>query len=52
MMYKVTFSKNAQRQFFELEDKIQERVISVIKRIQIQPHHFCKQMVGSRSYRL
>lgn len=46
-MYSVEFSKNAEEQFSKLSKEIQSRIIDVLERIKIRPHHFAKRMSGS-----
>lgn len=46
-MYSVEFSHTAEKQFLNLEKNIQERVINVLERIKIRPHHFVKRKEGT-----
>ncbi len=51
-MYQIIFTKKAENQLLAVEGMVQERIVSVIRRIQIQPHHFCKKLSNSEVYRL
>jgi len=46
-MYSVEFSETAEKQFSKLERSIQERIVSVMERIRINPHHFIKRKQGT-----
>ena len=52
-MYDIIFSPLAQKKFGKLTKKMQERIISSLKRIRIRPESFVKKLVGYDSlYRL
>ena len=51
-MYQIEFSKLAESQLNKLEQNMQERIIDVLERIKIRPHHFVNRLVGSPYYRL
>jgi len=46
-MYSVDFSETAEKNFNKFERNIQERVISVMERIRINPYHFIKRKQGT-----
>ena len=46
-MYKIEFSKKAEEQFDKLHLNIQGRIINVLERIKIRPHHFIKRKQGT-----
>ncbi|MBI2629605.1 type II toxin-antitoxin system RelE/ParE family toxin [Candidatus Pacearchaeota archaeon] len=46
-MYAVQFSQTAEKQFYLLEDSIQERIFDVLERIKIRPFHFIKRKEGT-----
>lgn len=46
-MYSVEFSQTAERQFYKLEENIQNRIISVFDRIKVRPFHFIKRKQGT-----
>ena len=46
-MYNIEFSQTTEKQFYKLEKNIQERIISVLERIQIRPFHFVKRKQGT-----
>lgn len=45
-MYKIEFSKIAEKQFYKLETDIQARVTSTLERIRIRPYPYVKRLVG------
>ena len=49
-MYSVEFSETAEKQFNKLETNIKERVVSVMERIKIKPHHFIKRKEGTEYF--
>ncbi len=51
-MYSVEFSKKAEEQFFKLPKEMQCRIIDVLDRIKIRPHHFVKRLSGEPYFRL
>lgn len=51
-MYEVKFSTCAEKQFLSLDRKMQERIVSVLKRIRIRPFSFVKRLSGNPYYRL
>ncbi|MCX6749019.1 MAG: type II toxin-antitoxin system RelE/ParE family toxin [Candidatus Pacearchaeota archaeon] len=46
-MYSVEFSQTAEKQLYDLEKTIQERIIEVLERIKIRPFHFIKRKQNS-----
>jgi len=46
-MYYIEFSQTAEKQFFKLEENIQERIINVLERIKARPYHFVKRKEGT-----
>ena len=46
-MYSIEFSQTAEKQFFNLEENIQERIINVLERIKARPYHFVKRKEGT-----
>lgn len=51
-MYKVEFSKDAEKQFFKLEKNLQERIVSTLERCQARPYAHVKKLVGNDYHRL
>ncbi len=51
-MYNLIFSDNFKKQLKKLEKDIQKRIISVLERSRIRPHHFFIRLVGERAYKL
>lgn len=51
-MYSVEFSKNAEEQFSKLPREMQSRIIDVLERIKIRPHHFVKRYEGTPYFRI
>ncbi len=51
-MYKIEFSKCAEKQFDKLEIDIQDRILKALERMSIRPYHFIDRLVGSQNYRL
>ena len=51
-MYDVLFTNKAERQLKKLENKMQERIISVLERSRIRPEAHFQKLVGEDVYRL
>ncbi|MEK6845082.1 MAG: type II toxin-antitoxin system RelE/ParE family toxin [Nanoarchaeota archaeon] len=51
-MYSFLFNPFAEKQFKKLNKELQRRILEVLGRIKIRPHHFVKRLVGSSYYRL
>ena len=51
-MYEIIFTDKAKKQFFKLENHIQERIGSVLGRVKIRPEHFLEKLVGEASYKI
>jgi len=51
-MYKIEFTKSAQKQFDKLAYDIQERIVSVLERVQVRPEAYFERLVGEKSYKL
>ena len=51
-MYRVDFSKKADKQFEKLPLLIQGRIIDNLDRIRIRPHSFVKTLIGTPYFRL
>lgn len=51
-MYSIEFSKKAEEQLLNLPKEIQLRIIDVLERIKIRPHHFVKRLSGTNYFRL
>ena len=51
-MYDIEFSQNAEKQFFKLNRKIQERIVSVLERIRVRPFPHVKKLIGCPYFRL
>lgn len=51
-MYSFIFSPFAEKQFKKLDREFQKRILEVLERIRIRPHHFVKRLVGSPYFRL
>lgn len=49
-MYSVEFSETAEKQFNKLEKNTEERIISVLERIKINPYHFIKRKQGTNYF--
>ena len=50
-MYKVEFSKQAEKQFDKLDFEIQGRILNVLERMKIRPYSFVKRRVGTPYFR-
>ncbi len=51
-MYDIIISDTAKKAFLNLEKEIQDRIVAVLERIQLQPHHYCIRLTGSNAYKL
>lgn len=51
-MFKVEFSKLAEKQFDKLDTILQDRIINSLDRIKLNPHHFVLRLVNSPYSRL
>ncbi|NYZ74293.1 type II toxin-antitoxin system RelE/ParE family toxin [Candidatus Micrarchaeota archaeon] len=51
-MYSIGFVESARKEFRQLSDDDQRRVIAVLERIRVRPHSFTLRLSGSRAYRL
>ncbi|MDP2672440.1 MAG: type II toxin-antitoxin system RelE/ParE family toxin [Nanoarchaeota archaeon] len=51
-MYSIIFSPLAEKQLKKLDKELQRRILDVLDRIRIRPHHFVKRLVGSPYFRL
>ena len=51
-MYNVEFSKTSERQFYKLEIKIQERIVSGLERCRFRPYVYVKKLVNSPYFSL
>ena len=51
-MYSIIFNPFAEKQLKKLENNLQRRILDVLNRIRIRPHHFIKRLVGSPYFRL
>lgn len=51
-MYEVVFTDSAKKELFALDPETQTRIIQVLERICIRPHHFVLRLSGSKAYRL
>lgn len=51
-MYEIIFSKKAEKQFFKLEKKIQDRIEKVLDRIKIRPESYLVKLVDDPGYKL
>jgi len=51
-MYSLIFNPFAEKQLKKLENNLQKRILDVLNRIRIRPHHFVKHLVGSPYFRL
>jgi mRNA interferase RelE/StbE len=51
-MFRIEFSKTAQKQLYKLNKDIQIRIISTLKRIRIRPYPHVKKLVGCPHFRL
>jgi mRNA interferase RelE/StbE len=52
MVYEIVFSHSAEIQLKKLDLAIQDRIIKVLERIKIRPHHFVEKLVGEAGYKL
>lgn len=50
-MYKIEFSRKAEKQFDKLSIDIQGRIINTLERLKIRPYHFVKRIIGSSYFR-
>lgn len=46
-MYKIEFSKIAEKQLSKLNIDVQKRIINSLERIKIRPYHFAKRKEGT-----
>ena len=51
-MYSILFNPLAEKQLKKLDNNLQRRILDVLNRIRIRPHHFVKRLVGSTYFRL
>ncbi len=51
-MYSIIFNPFAEKQLKKLDNDLQKRILDVLERIRIRPHHFVKRLVGSPYFRL
>ena len=51
-MYSIIFNPFAEKQLKKLENNLQRRILDVLNRIRIRPHHFVKRLIGSPYFRL
>ena len=51
-MYSIIFNPFAEKQLKKLDNNLQRRILDVLNRIRIRPHHFVKRLVGSPYFRL
>ena len=51
-MYSIIFNPFAEKQLKKLDNNLQIRILDVLNRIRIRPHHFVKRLVGSPYFRL
>ncbi len=51
-MYSIIFNPFAEKQLKKLDNNLQRRILDVLNRIRIRPHHFIKRLVGSPYFRL
>ena len=51
-MWKIEFSKIAEKQFEKLPLNIQCRVLNSLERIKLRPHKFVKTLIGTKYFRL
>jgi mRNA interferase RelE/StbE len=49
-MYSIEFSKTAEKQLCKLNTELQKRIIKILERIKIRPHHFIKRKQGTPYY--
>ena len=50
-MYKVEFSKKAEKQFDKLNLNVQGRILAVLERLKVRPHSRVKKIVGNHYLR-
>jgi mRNA interferase RelE/StbE len=51
-IFNIVFTKKAEDQLKKLPKNIQIRVISVLKRISINPHNYVRRVVGTNFFRV
>ena len=51
-MYSIIFNPFAEKQLKKLDNNLQRRILDVLNRIRIRPHHFVKRLIGSPYFRL
>ena len=50
-MYKIEFSKLAEKQLYKLETNLQIRIINALERIRIRPESYVTKLVGEQGYK-
>ncbi len=51
-MYEIALSETAAKEIEKLPKDLQDRIIAVLERININPYHNVKKLVGSEAYRI
>ncbi len=52
MMYRIIFSRRAEKQFLKLSKDIQKRIVSVLERIRIRPEKYLVRLSSLPYYKL
>jgi len=52
MIYEILFSESAKNQLKKLDRPMQERILSALERVRINPERYVKKLVGDPAYRL
>lgn len=51
-MYSILFSSQAEKDLNKLDKDLQRRILDVLERIRIRPHHFVVRVVGGPYFRV
>ena len=51
-MYEIIFHKLANKQLKKLSRETQIRILKILERIRVRPHHFAKSLAGLKYYSL
>ncbi len=52
LVYKIVFTKNAEKEFSKLNRILQQRIISTLERIRIRPEAYVVKLVGDPAFKL
>jgi mRNA interferase RelE/StbE len=51
-MYNVNFTESAKKEYGQLPEDMQQRVVAVLERISLRPHSYVMKLSGSSAFRL